>query len=86
MTHNEIQIIKLCEYLYKTGYTSIHFEKTQDHFQNIIILRACLTHGLSNKKLLIEKPDIYKRLKPFIDSLNLGYFVKNISDRKRYNI
>jgi hypothetical protein len=86
MSHEELQIIKLCQLLYKLGYTSIHFEKTSDHFQNIIVLRACLMHSYCNKNLLLEKPEIHKRLKSSIDSLNLRYFIKNPYDKIRYNI
>lgn len=86
MTHDELQIIKISKFLYQKGYTCIHFERTNDLFQDVIILRACLLHSYGNKKLKDELPQVYAKLKPMIDCLNLTYFIKNPKDRKKYNI
>jgi len=73
-------------FLYKNGYTSIHVERSKDQFQNIILIRACFLHSLGSMRLQRELPNVYKKLRPLIDSINLIHFVKNPSDRKKYNL
>lgn len=87
MTHDCLLAEKICEYVYKLGYTTIKYERSNsDHFQNVVVLRACLLHAWGNKKLLKDDPLLHCKIKKYIDSINLTYFVKHPKDRKRYGL
>jgi len=87
MTHDCLLAEKICEHLYKHGYTSIKYERcVNDSFQNVVILRACLLHAYGNKKLLQENPQLHIKIKKYIDSINLTYFVKHPKDRIRFGL
>lgn len=86
MQHDFLMAEKLCKFLCDNKYTSIRYERTSDEFQNMVLLRACLLHSRGNKQLMEDHPLIYKKMKAYIDSINLKYFVKNFADRKRFDI
>lgn len=87
MQHEYLMAEKICENLYKQGYTSIRYERVENNdFQTMVMLRACLLHAWSNIKLKQEHPLLHNKIKRYIDSINLSYFIKNPKDRKKYGL
>lgn len=87
MQHEYLIAEKVCQQLYRQGYTSIKYERCpKDDFQTMVVMRACLLHAWGNIKLKQDHPLLWIKVKKFIDSINLSYFVKNAKDRKRYGV
>ena len=86
MPHEFLIAEKVCKFLYDNKYTTICYQRCCDDFQNMVVIKACLLHAGSNKRLINDHPLMYKKMKSYIDSINLKYFVKNYCDRKRFNV
>lgn len=87
MTHDCLLAEKICEQVYRKGYTSIKYERVDnDLFQTVVLLRACLLHAWGNIKLKQDDPLLHFKIKKYIDTINLTYFIKHPKDRKKFGL